>query len=128
MPATAVVSDTPNKEVCSVLGIHEQVVRSVQSQMPEPDKLDELAQFYKLFSDRTRLGIIWALGLSEMCVCDLCALLGMKQPAVSHQLRTLKQTRIAKSRREGKVVFYSLDDDHIGDVLDVGFNHMQERR
>ena len=104
------------------------MILSVQNQMPELEKFEELAEFYKLFGDRTRLGIIWALWLSEMCVCDLCALLGMKQSAVSHQLRTLKQARIVKPRREGKIIFYSLDDDHIRDVLEVGYNHIHEPR
>lgn len=128
MPKTTALSNTPSEEVCSVLGIHKQVVRTVRNRMPGLETFDELAGFYKLFGDRTRLGIVWALGVSEMCVCDLCALLGMKQSAISHQLRTLKQTRIVKFRREGKVIFYSLYDDHIRDVLEVGYNHMQERR
>lgn len=128
MPKTPAPTDTPKKEVCSIQGIHTQVIRTVRNRMPESENFDELARFYKLFGNRTRLGITWALGVSEMCVCDLCVLLGMKQSAISHQLRSLKQTQIVKFRREGKVVFYSLNDDHIREVLEVGYNHMQERR
>jgi ArsR family transcriptional regulator len=84
-----------------------------------------LADFFKLFGDGTRIGILWALSESEMCVCDLCALLKMKQPAVSHQLKNLKQSRIVKARRDGKVIYYSLDDDHIRALLDVGMEHIQ---
>lgn len=71
--------------------------------------------------------VLWALSEVEMCVCDLCALLKMKQPAVSHQLRNLKQSRIVKSRREGKVVYYSLDDHHIRSLLNLGMEHIEEQ-
>ena len=108
---------------CAVKGIHRDVIRSVKQKMPEPVSLYELSDFFKLFGDSTRLGIIWALSESEMCVCDLCALLKMKQPAVSHQLKNLKQTRVVKSRRDGKVVYYSLDDEHISKLLKMGMNY-----
>jgi len=94
--------------------------------MPDPIALYDLADLFKLFSDSTRLGILWALSESEMCVCDLCALLKMKQPAVSHQLKNLKQSRIVKARRDGKVIYYSLDDDHIRRLLNLGMEHVQE--
>ena len=69
---------------------------------------------------------MWALSESEMCVCDICALLRMKQPAVSHQLKNLKQARIVKNRRDGKVIYYSLDDDHIRKLLNLGMEHVKE--
>ncbi|MBT8338946.1 MAG: helix-turn-helix transcriptional regulator [Desulfatitalea sp.] len=94
--------------------------------MPEPLVLHELADFFKLFADSTRVSILWALSASEMCVCDLCALLRMKQPAVSHQLRHLKQARAVRARREGKVVYYALDDDHIRSLLSLAMAHAQE--
>ena len=94
--------------------------------MPEIVDLYELADFFKLFGDSTRLRILWALSESEMCVCDLCALLQMKQPAVSHQLKNLKQARVVKSRRDGKVIYYALDDEHIRALLDLGMEHIQE--
>ena len=114
-------------EICATRCIHPHTIRLVGPQMPDRTDLDRLAEFYKLFGDSTRLGIISALGASEMCVCDLSALLAMKQPAVSHQLRTLKQARIIKSRRDGKVIYYSLADDHIRLVLDVGIKHLREK-
>ena len=110
--------------LCNVL--HPMTVRHVSGQMPSDEALAELADFYKLFADKTRVGILWALSIAEMCVCDLSMLLRMKQPAISQQLKTLRQMRIIRSRREGKVVFYSLDDDHIRTVLRFGLDHLRE--
>ena len=112
-------------ETCTTKGIHQETVRGVKKQMPDPVDVYELADFFKLFGDSTRLGILWALNESEMCVCDLCALLKMKQPAVSHQLKNLKQSRVVKARRDGKVVYYSLDDDHILSLLTMGMEHIR---
>jgi ArsR family transcriptional regulator len=113
-------------QTCITKGIHRDTIRTVKGNMPDPVALYELADLFKLFGDSTRLGIIWALSESEMCVCDLCALLKMKQPAVSHQLKNLKQTRIVKARREGKVIYYSLDDEHIRKLLNFGMEHVSE--
>ena len=113
-------------ETCITKGIHRDTVQTVRHLMPEQVELYELADFLKLFADSTRISILWALGESEMCVCDLCALLQMKQPAVSHQLKNLKQARIVKTRREGKVIYYSLDDHHIPMLLKIGMEHVQE--
>jgi len=113
-------------ESCITKGIHRNVIRTVKKSLPDPIHLYDLADLFKLFGDSTRLGIIWALSESEMCVCDLCALLKMKQPAVSHQLKNLKQARIVKSRRDGKVIYYSLDDDHIRKLLNLGMEHVLE--
>jgi ArsR family transcriptional regulator len=113
-------------ETCLTKGIHRNIIRSVQQKLPDQIALYELADLFKLFGDSTRISILWALSESEMCVCDLCALLKMKQPAVSHQLKNLKQSRIIKARRDGKVIYYSLDDEHIRDLLNFGMNHIQE--
>ena len=113
-------------ETCITKGIHRKIIRSVNRNMPDPVALYELADLFKLFGDSTRLGILWALSESEMCVCDLCALLKMKQPAVSHQLKNLKQSRIVKARRDGKIVYYSLEDAHIRRLLNLGMEHTQE--
>ncbi len=107
-------------------GIHRDIIRLVQQKMPDQAALYELADLFKLFGDSTRIGILWALSESEMCVCDLCALLSVKQPAISHQLKNLKQSRIVKARRDGKVIYYSLEDEHIRDLLNLGMNHIQE--
>jgi len=112
--------------LCNIL--HPITVRKVSRQMPPDAELGGLADFYKIFSDRTRVGILWALSLSEMCVCDLSMLLKMKQPAVSQHLKSLRQMRIVRTRRDGKAVFYALDDEHIRTVLDFGLKHIQEGR
>jgi ArsR family transcriptional regulator len=113
-------------ETCITKGIHKDIILTVKRNMPDQVALYEVADLFKLFGDSTRLGILWALSESEMCVCDLCALLKMKQPAVSHQLKNLKQSRIVKARREGKIVYYSLEDQHIRDLLNLGMEHIQE--
>ena len=113
-------------DTCITKGIHADIIRVVGRNMPDADALYELADLFKLFGDPTRLGILWALSESEMCVCDLCALLRMKQPAVSHQLKNLKQSRVVKARRDGKIVYYSLDDEHIRRLLNLGMEHTQE--
>jgi ArsR family transcriptional regulator len=94
--------------------------------MPDPIALYDVADLFKLFGDSTRLSILWALSESEMCVCDLCALLKMKQPAVSHQLKNLKLSRVVKARRDGKIVYYSLKDEHIRRLLNLGMEHVRE--
>ena len=113
-------------ETCMTKGIHRDIIRTVKRNMPDPVAIYDLADLFKLFGDSTRLGILWALSESEMCVCDLCALLKMKQPAVSHQLKNLKQSRIVKARRDGKVIYYSLDDEHIRKLLNFGMEHIRE--
>lgn len=113
-------------ETCAVEGIHQDTIQSVHQKMPEAVSLYELADLFKLFGDSTRVSILWALSESEMCVCDLCALLQMKQPAVSHQLKNLKQARIVKARRDGKVIYYSLDDEHIRQLLNLAMDHIIE--
>ena len=116
----------PSVETGTSQGIHRNIIRSVQRKIPDPIALYELADLFKVFGDGTRLSILWALSESEMCVCDLCALLKMKQPAVSHQLKNLKQARIVKARRDGRVIYYSLVDGHIRKMLDFGMEHAQE--
>jgi len=124
MPETNLANNA--LETCEIQGIHSDIIHFVQNKLPDSGTLSELADIFKLFSDSTRIGILWALSESEMCVCDLCALLKMKQPAVSHQLKNLKLARIVKARRDGKVIYYSLDDDHIRKMLDFGMEHIQE--
>ncbi|MGL4772372.1 MAG: ArsR/SmtB family transcription factor [Clostridium sp.] len=113
-------------ESCNCNVIHEDVVIKVKDSLPNDETLYELAEFFKVFGDSTRIKIICALFKSEMCVCDLSNLLGVSQSAISHQLRTLKSARLVKFRREGKVVYYSLDDDHIKHIFDEGLRHIEE--
>lgn len=114
-------------ENCDCLIIHEGIVNKAREAMLEDNAYYDLAEFFKVFADITRIKILHALILSEMCVCDIAALLGMSQSAVSHQLRVLKQTRLVKFRKEGKVVYYSLDDCHIKQIFDQGLVHVNEK-
>lgn len=113
--------------VCDCDVIHADVVETVSKQMPDDEKLYDLADFFKMFGDSTRIKILWALDKTEMCVCDLAVLLNMTKSAVSHQLKTLRQEKLVKYRREGKNVLYSLLDQHVKDILEIGFEHIEER-
>ena len=115
-----------NSECCDCSMIHEDIVQQVRRQMPEEEPIYEVADLFKVFGDSTRARIICALSIAELCVCDLSALLDLSQSAVSHQLRTLKQARMVKNRRSGKVVYYSLDDEHIKILFDIAFQHVME--
>ncbi len=94
--------------------------------MPEEELLYDLADLFKVFGDSTRIRILWALDAAEMCVCDIAYLLDMTQSAISHQLRVLKQAKLVKNRREGKTVYYSLDDDHVKQIFSMGLVHITE--
>ncbi|MDL2238226.1 metalloregulator ArsR/SmtB family transcription factor [Christensenellaceae bacterium OttesenSCG-928-K19] len=111
---------------CDCDTIHEEVVAQVREKMPEDEDMLNLADLFKVFSDSTRVKIISALQHSEMCVCDIAVLLGMTKSAISHQLRALRQSKLVKNRKEGKVVYYSLDDDHVGTILEQGLIHVRE--
>lgn len=114
------------EDICEVNIIHQDKVDEVKKIMPEDGLIYDLAELFKVFGDTTRIKIICALFESEMCVCDLSCLLNMTQSAISHQLRVLKSARLVKFRREGKVVYYSLDDEHIKHIYDAGLNHISE--
>ena len=90
------------------------------------ESVRELADFYKVFGDLTRVKILCVLCQSELCVCDLAGATGMTQSAISHQLKVLKQSKLVRSRRQGKSVIYSLDDDHVRTMIDMGFEHITE--
>lgn len=113
---------------CDVTVIHEDIVNKVKANMPEEEVLYDLAELFKVFGDSTRVKILWVLDEAEMCVCDIAALLNMTQSAISHQLRILKQARLVKSRREGKVVYYSLDDEHVKGIFEQGLIHIKESK
>ena len=110
-------------ECCEVTCIHEEKVQKVLEVMPDEERIKELADFYKVFGDATRVKILYVLLESEMCVCDLAALLKMTQSAISHQLRVLKQARLVKARRDGKNTFYSLDDEHVKSIIEQTIDH-----
>ena len=117
--------DAPDKtSQQDFLCLHEESVAAVRRQMPEEDDLYDLAELYKVFGDSTRIKILYVLFAAELCVYDIARLLGMTQSAVSHQLRILKNNKLVKYRREGKTVFYSLDDDHVRSILQLGMEHL----
>ena len=114
------------KSVCDCHAIHEDTVERVRSAMPDSNDFYNLANLYKMFADNTRVRILWALSCEEMCVCDLAVLLGMTKSAISHQLKSLRLTNLVKYNKQGKVVYYSLADDHIKDIFEKGFEHIRE--
>ena len=113
-------------ECCDIFQIHEELVKKAEENILDEDRLKELADFFKVFADTTRLRILSVLFQSEMCVCDLAEVLGMTQSAISHQLRILKQMKLVKNRREGKTVFYSLAAGHIQTIMTQGMQHLME--
>lgn len=112
---------------CDCEVIHPEIVEEVVKYMPDEELLYDLADFFKVFGDSTRINILWALDRAEMCVCDLATLLNMTKSAISHQLKTLRKEKLVKYRRQGKVVFYSLQDDHVKNILEIGLEHIKER-
>ena len=115
-----------NRLVCDCEVIHEEAVNAARARMAGRDELAKLAGLYKMFSDGTRVRILWALQCGELCVCDLAVLLEMTKSAVSHQLKSLRMSNLVKFRRDGKVVYYSLADAHVEDILRRGFEHICE--
>ncbi len=113
-------------ECCTENRVHENIVNKIKEKMPEEEVLADLADLFRVFGDTTRVKIIFVLFSNEMCVCDIAELLGMTQSAISHQLRVLKNARLVKFRKEGKTVFYSLDDEHISGILECGLEHINE--
>ena len=112
--------------VCDCDAIHEEVVARVRAAMPQAKNFHELANFYKMFADSTRIKILWALSQEEMCVCDLAVLLDMTKSAISHQLKTLRLAKVVKSDKRGREVYYSLMDYHVQDIFEQGFEHILE--
>ena len=106
--------------------IHEDVVADVRGRLSSAEEYTQLANLLKLFGDPTRARLLHALEVHELCVCDLAALLGVTKSAVSHQLKTLRLANLVKPRREGQVVYYSLADDHVRAILNMGFEHIRE--
>ena len=115
-----------NIESCSCNVIHEEIVSEVKEKLPKDETLYDLAELFKVFGDSTRIKILCALFESEMCVCDLAVLLNVSQSAISHQLRVLKAARLVKFRRSGKIIYYSLEDEHIKHIFDEGLKHITE--
>ena len=113
-------------ETCDIRVVHlDRVARAKAEAIAEND-MERLALTYKIMGDPTRLKIIMALRGGEMCVCDIAAFLGLSESAVSHQLRRLRESSLVRSRRDGQILYYSLDDNHVLDLVTVGLNHIEE--
>lgn len=113
-------------ECCETFQTHKELLKVVSEKMPDEDKLYDLAELFKVFGDSTRIRILYVLFEAEVCVCDLAETLSMTQSAISHQLKILKQSKLVKSRREGKSVFYSLADGHVRTIIAQGREHIGE--
>jgi ArsR family transcriptional regulator len=105
---------------------HSELVKEILEQQPDDEYLYELAEVFKVFGDSTRIRILYALFEHELCVGDLAQLLNLSQSSVSHQLRILKDAKLVKFRRDGKIIFYSLDDEHVRTMLSMGMEHVEE--
>lgn len=111
---------------CEIEFVDEIKVRRVRRAMKPANEVTALAETFKILGDPTRVRIAFALAREELCVCDLASLLGISQSATSHSLRVLRQMNLVKFRKDGKIAYYSLDDEHIGYLLDEGFRHVEE--
>ncbi len=116
-----------HSEMCECEVVHSDVVAKAKQAMEDTEVLYAVSDFFKVMSDSTRMRIMTALDNSEMCVCDLSEVLGMTKSAISHQLKVLKDAELVKCRREGKNVFYSLKDNHVKTILEMGIEHIKER-
>lgn len=115
-------------EVCDCNVIHENVVEDVKSKMLDNEFITEISTFFKILGDNTRVKILFALDHNEMCVCDIANVLNMTKSSISHQLSYLKDLNIVKSRKSGKEVYYSLDDEHVKEVFEVAISHIEHKR
>ena len=118
--------DQYDNERCDEPETHDEAVQLVLGHMPPEDELLDLAELFKVFGDTTRIKILYVLLESELCVCDIAAILGMSQSAVSHQLRIIKQAKLIKNRRDGKTIYYSLADDHVKTIIGMAKEHLEE--
>jgi len=115
-----------NDAVCRVIAIDEEKVKAVTKLMPEETEVERTAETFKILGDPTRLKIVLALIKEELCVCDLSALVGVSVSAISHQLRLLRGMRLVKHHKDGKMVFYSIDDEHIENIISETLVHINE--
>ena len=113
-----------NEFICDCNIIHQDVVKNTLRKMPEDDLFNKLAEFFKILGDTTRAKILFALDQNEMCVCDIANVLGMSKSSISHQLGTLRRMSIVKCTRVGKEVYYTIDDDHVKGLFELGIEHI----
>ena len=122
------MSEQESINACKTHHQREDFVAHIQQNLPNSDGISALSELFKSLGDPTRVRILWALSLHEMCVCDLATSLEMTQSAVSHQLRLLKTARLVRARRDGRSIYYSLADAHVSLLFSQGLEHVQERR
>ena len=115
-----------NELTCDCNHIHEDIVTTTKKSMPHDELIFDLAEFFKVFADSTRMKILWALHENELCVCDIAVVLDMTKSAVSHQLKYLRQANLVKNRKEGKIVYYSLSDDHVKEIFEMAVEQLRE--
>ena len=113
-------------EICEIRAVDADRVQRARTALPTENETGRLAETFKIMGDPTRLKILMALSGEELCVCDLSALLGISESATSHQLRLLRTLRLVRNRKEGKMVYYALDDEHILDLIQQGLVHVRE--
>jgi DNA-binding transcriptional ArsR family regulator len=113
------------KERCEVSATDETTLKKIKESLYEEEDIQELSQIFKALGDPTRLNIIHVLSEESLCVCDIANLLGMSQSAISHHLRLLRNLRLVKYKKEGRMVIYSLDDDHVLQLFKQGMNHVK---
>ena len=111
---------------CSDEAVHKDVLEKVKGSVPSDEDVIRLESLFQLFADDNRLKLLLALRERELCVCDISAFVGMSMSAVSHQLRSLRAAKLVKPRREGKTVYYSLADEHVESIIDLGMEHLSE--
>lgn len=116
-----------SEQTCDCEIIHTEVVEQVKKQLESDELIFDLADFFKIFADTTRIKILYSLDKGELCVCDVAALLNMTISAVSHQLKILRDANLVKTRRDGKVVYYSLLDEHVKEIIECGMEHILEK-
>ena len=121
-------STTSAAPACDVIQVHPEAVAAAVAALPDGALLVRMAELFKALADPTRLHMLLALAGRELCVCDLSTVVGLGQSAVSHQLRTLRQLHLVRSRREGKLVYYELDDDHVVSLCEQTRAHLAEAR
>ena len=110
--------------ICECETVHSEAVEKSRSNMPTEDQISSLSDFFKILGDPTRMKILWALDGAELCVCDLAVELNMTKSAISHQLNSLRAAKLVKYRREGKNVYYNLDDEHVNEIIEVALDHI----
>ena len=121
------MDNEPDDLTCECCEVHKECVDCVRTKMLNDNIFMNLSELFKVFGDQTRIKILYALFTRELCVCDIAEVLGMTQSSISHQLRVLKAARLVKYRKDGKVVYYSLDDEHVREIFNSGLEHIEHK-